>query len=173
MLNPFSMRNRLRLPSRIALLLGLSALSAAGAKADTAEAQAGHEPARVPQQSVRTFGDLLIWSEAGRIYVAESGKEARELPLGDTPESRRLHLLLERQGATAQTPRAVLDRIILVGGGGEGFHWGPAPRPDARDRTAEPAPRAADKPSDPGPTPPVGQAGVTEKPGSGSSAPKK
>src|SRR6516165_2852076 len=88
MLIPFSLTKWLRLPSRIVLLLGLGAFSAAGADADTGEVHSGSGPARVPQQSVKTFGDLLVWSEGERIYVAEPGTEARELPLGDTPETR-------------------------------------------------------------------------------------
>jgi hypothetical protein len=170
MLIPSSMRNWLRLPSRIALLLGLGALSAAGARADTG---AGHGPARVPQQSVKTFGDLLIWSEGERIYVAEAGKEAQELALGDNPETDRLRQLLERDGATAESPRALRDRIILVGGGGDGFHWGPVPQSDSRDKTNRSAARAAGKPPDPGRTTPVGQAAAREKPDVGAGSTKK
>src|SRR5260370_14110567 len=135
MLSPFLMRSWLRLPSRIALLLGLGALSAAGVKVDAGEAGPGHGPARVPQQSVKTFGDLLIWNEGGRIYVAEAGKEAQELALGDYPETHRLRQLLERDGATTPSPRALRARIILGGGGGDGVHWGPAPQ-SARRQTA-------------------------------------
>jgi hypothetical protein len=114
----------LRLPSRIALLLGLGALSAAGAKADPPEI--GNEPARVPQQSAKSFGELRVWNDAGRIYIAESGKEAQELRLGDTTEARYLRELLERNGAVADSPHVLQDRMILVGGGGKGIsggHW--------------------------------------------------
>jgi hypothetical protein len=159
-----SMRNRLRLPSRIALLLGLGALSASGTKADTGEVQSDRELVRSPQQSVKTFGDLLIWSDGERIYVAESGKEAQELPLGGTPEAHRLRGLLAREGATARSPRALLDRVILVGGGGEGFHWAPARQSEGRDETNRSATRAPEKPPAPGLKMPVGQAGVAQQP---------
>jgi len=146
----------LRLPSRLALLLGLGALSAAGAKADTGESHPGS--ARVPQQSVKTFGDLSIWSEGGRIFVAESGQEARELPLGDTAEARRLRDMLGREGAIAAAPRELRDRIILVGGGGVGFSWAPPRPPDSA------ATRGPSKPSNSGATVPAGQNRAAPKP---------
>jgi len=122
----FSMR-------RIALLLGIGAISAAGARADAAPV-GGSEPMRVPQQSAKSFGELLIWSDGGRIYVAERGQQAQELRLGDTAEARRLRLLLERDGATADRPRIVPDRMILVGGGGTGFHGVPAEKAVTPDK---------------------------------------
>jgi hypothetical protein len=157
-------RKWLGFSSRIALLLGLGALSTAGAKADTGQTGAGHGPTRVPQQSAKTFGDLLIWSEGGRIYVAESGKKAQELPLGDTPETRHLRLMLERDGATVDSPRPLRDRIILVGGGGEGFHWHP-PSVGSRDKMEGSATRAPGKRPDSGTATPVGQPVTTEKSG--------
>lgn len=165
MMIPSSMRSWLHLPSRIALLFGLGALSAAGANADTGEVHSGYGPARVPQHSVKTFGDLLVWSEGGRIYTVEAGREAQELELGDTPEAHRLQQLLERDGAIVATPRALRDRIILVGGGGDGFHWAPPRQPNGRDTTNGSATRAAGKPTDAGVTGPVGQAGIGEKRG--------
>ena len=173
MLIPSSMRNWLRLPSRIALLFGLGALSAAGANANTGGDQSGYVPARVPQHSVKTFGDLLVWSEGGRIYTAEPGREVQELALGNTPEARRLQQLLERDGASAETPRALRDRIILVGGGGDGFHWAPPRQPNGRDKANGSATRAASRPADAGLTMPVGRAGVPEKPGTTSGDTKK
>jgi len=173
MLIPFSLTKWLRLPSRIVLLLGLGAFSAAGADADTGEVHSGSGPARVPQQSVKTFGDLLVWSEGERIYVAEPGTEARELPLGDTPETRRLRQLLQRDRATKESPRALHDRIILVGGGGSGFQWVPAQQPAGRGNTARSATRAPDKPPVPGLTMPVEQAGVLEKRALGAGDTKK
>jgi hypothetical protein len=115
-----SIRHWLRLPSRIALLLGLGALSVGAVKADTG-AEGG---VRVPQQSAKSFGDMSIWSEEGRIFVAEIGTAPEELRLGDTPEAALLRQMLAREGATAANPRVLRDKVILVGGGGDGFHWG-------------------------------------------------
>jgi hypothetical protein len=127
-------------PSRIALLLGVGAISAAGANADTASIGQGEHPARIPQQSAKTFGELHVWSDNGRIYMSESGGKASELRLGDTAEARQLRELLERAKATADAPHTFQHRIILVGGGGEGFHWAPAGRSEA---SAPPAPGAS------------------------------
>jgi hypothetical protein len=133
---PSSIRDLLRLPSRIALLLGLGALTITGAKADTGgESRASRAGARIPQQSVKAFGDLLIWNENGRIYVSEAGKLGEELRLGDTTEAGLLRQLLEREGATAATPHILRDRVILVGGGGDGFHWQPAQKSDNPNKT--------------------------------------
>jgi hypothetical protein len=163
MLISSSLPKWLRLPSRIALLLGLGALSATGAKADTREVYSGQEPARVPQQSVKTFADLLLWSEGERIYVAEPGTDARELPLGDTPETHRLRQLLQRDGATKESPRVLHDRIILVGGGGSGFQWAPTRQPAGRDKTNHPAALAPDKPPVTASTTPAEPVAVPEK----------
>jgi hypothetical protein len=127
-------------PSRIALLLGVGAISAAGANADTASIGQGGHPARIPQQSAKTFGELRVWSDNGRIYMSESGGRASELRLGDTAEARQLRELLERAKATADAPHTIQHRIILVGGGGEGFHWTPGGRSEA---SAPPAPGAS------------------------------
>jgi hypothetical protein len=135
----WSMQAWLRLPSRIALLLGFSALSAAAAQASAPEIGRGAQPDRVPQQSAKSFGDLAIWSEAGRIYVSESGKPAQELRLGDTPEARQLRHMLERDGAVTGSPRVLLDRLILVGGGGDGFHWVPSDKKKASGAMSAPA----------------------------------
>src|SRR6516225_2478040 len=161
---PSSMRSWLHLPSRIALLFGLGALSAAGANADTGAVRSDYGPAHVPQHSVKTFGDVLVWSEGGRIYTAEPGREVQELALGDTPEARRLRQLLDRDGANAASPRALRDRIILVGGGGDGFHWAPPSQVNGRDKI-NPATRAAGKPAEAALTTPVGRARVAQKPG--------
>jgi hypothetical protein len=131
---PSSIRDWLRLPSRVALLLGLGAFSVAGAKADTGTGiNPGRDDARVPQHSAKPFGDLLIWQEEGRIYVSEAGKPAEELRLGDTAEAAALKELLGQKGATAATPHALRDRIILVGAGGSGLHWD-AQKPDAQTK---------------------------------------
>ena len=145
---PNSLRGWLNLPSRIALLLGLGALSAAGARADNPS-----DAARVPQQSAKAFGDLLVWSEHGRIFVAEAGQPAEPLELGDSAETQRLLLLLEQEGATAATPHVLRDRIILVGGGGAGAHW-PSGRPDAPPPA--PTPATTNDGSANAPSPPTG-----------------
>jgi hypothetical protein len=149
-----SLRKWLCLPSRIALLLGVGALSAAGAKTGVAEAHLGDGLMRMPQQSAKSFGEVRIWSEAGRIYVSEAGKDPQELPLGDTAEARHLRQLLERDGAAAASPRVLHDRIILVGGGGEGIHWAPAGKDDpdkvkAPTRTVSPSKSADPRNIDP------------------------
>ncbi|HYU13563.1 MAG TPA: hypothetical protein VEK82_13370 [Stellaceae bacterium] len=159
---PFSKWSRL--PSRVALLLGLGALSAAGAKADTPDL--AKEPMRVPQHSAKTFGELRIWNDDGRIFVSESGREAQELLLGDTAEARHLRQLLARDGAAAESPRILLDRIILVGGGGDGFHWAPADRSKSsgRSEASGTAGFGAVKPSVPVQTAPPENSGIPGKP---------
>jgi hypothetical protein len=134
---PSLMRDWLRRPSRITLTLGLGALAAATPK--TAEAAVHSD--RVPQQSVKTFGELSIWSEGGHVYVAERGMRTQKLALGDTPEARRLRDLLALQGATAALPRTLHDRIILVGGGGDSIHWTPVQRPASPHSTEASAER--------------------------------
>jgi len=130
MSSPLSWRRWLSLPSRLALLLGVGALSAAGAKAGIAESPPAKDLVRVPQQSAKNFGELRIWSEEGRIYVSEGGRNAEELRLTDTPQARHLRQLLEQDGVGAGSPRLLHSRIILVGGGGDGFHWAPAGKAD-------------------------------------------
>src|SRR5204863_3652707 len=76
---PLSWRKWLRLPSRIALMLGVGALSAASAEAAVAEAHLDKRLMRVPQQSAKNFGELRIWTEGGRIYLSEGGRDAQEL----------------------------------------------------------------------------------------------
>jgi len=98
----------LRLPSRIALILGMGALSTAGARADV-------------QEGNLSFGDTLIRSEGGRIFLSEGGRES-ELRLSATPERDRLLRLLEEHGPAG----AKLDRdprLIMSSGGGAGFYW--------------------------------------------------
>jgi len=136
---PSSLRQWLHLPSRIALLLGVGALTAAAAKPAIAEPDLHEGPVRAPQQSAKSFGEVLIWGEQGRIYFSEGGKAARELHLGDTAEARRLRQLLERDGASANSPRVLQYRMILVGGGGQAIHWGGAPSSSNPDQAGRPA----------------------------------
>ena len=141
----------LALPTRAALLLGLGALSVSGVKAATSASDLGKNPGRLPQLSVKRFGELLVWNDRGRIYVSEPNKPVEELRLGDTTEARLLRDLLERDGATAAAPRVLSDRIILVGGGGMGISW-----------TNRQAPAAA-QPGAPGTTGSSQQAGTADK----------
>lgn len=109
---PFSARRWLRLPSRIALILGMSALTTAGARAG------------VPEQddsNLASIGDAHVRSEGGRIFLSEGGRES-ELRLSATPQRDRLLQLLEEHGPTG----VKLDRdprLIMSSGGGAGFYW--------------------------------------------------
>lgn len=135
-------------PSRIALLFGIGALSAAG-PSPAAKA----EP--TPQQRDAS-AQLRIWNDAGRIYVTERGGGARELRLGDTAEARHLAGLLQRAGATAAKAAVRLDPMLLAGGGGEGLHWAPPARaanPDAAPTASATAPLPVEAP--PGARPPA------------------
>ena len=166
---PFLMREWLRRPSRITLTLGLGALAATTPRA----ADADRYIERVPQQSVKTFGELSIWSEDGRVYVAEPGSQSQELVLRDTPEARRLRELLEREGATAASPRTLHDRIILVGGGGDGFHWTPVRRPTGPSNANASADRTPNTTTDPNLAPLVRQSEVRENSGRNAGKQKK
>jgi len=158
----WSLSRWMRLPSRVALLLGLGALSASAVQANTAEANVGNEPLRVPQQSAKSFGELRIWSDGGRLYLAEPGKEAEELHLGNTAEARHLRQLLEHDGAAADAPRVLPHRLILVGGGGDGFHWDRARQPDSSDKTGQPTTtRGSDRVAPPARTGIPGKTNIT------------
>ena len=103
---PCSVRKWLRLPGRVALILGLGALSTAGSQADT-------------QASQPASGDASVRSDGGKIYLSEGGRET-ELRLGATPQRERLLRLLEEHGSAG----VKLDsdpRLIMSGGGGTGF----------------------------------------------------
>jgi hypothetical protein len=160
---PSPLRKLLHLPSRVALLLGLSALSVASAEADTgASLRPDRDGTRIPQQSARPLADIAIWADSGRIFVSEAGRPAEELHLGNTAEAELLERMLNEQGATASAPRTLRDRIILVGGGGDGFHWAPK-RSEDPNQTSGSASRNSDKlPSETTKT--AEQAGVTQPP---------
>jgi len=138
----------------------LGALAAASPRAADADVHSD----RVPQQSVKTFGELSIWSEGGHVYVAEPGAQTQKLAFGDTLEARRLRELLERAGATASSPCALRDRIILVGGGGEGFHWTPVRRPASSNNAKASTQPAPDASTDPNLVPSARQSVVKENP---------
>jgi len=128
----------LRLPGRAALMLGLGALPTVGTQAD-----APH------QTNLRSFGDLSVRSEAGRIYLSEGGRET-ELRIGATPRRDELLRLLEAHGHSG----VKLDgdpRLIMSGGGGMGFSlWD-----IKKSVTGTPAPTPQDPPQvTPPPNPP-------------------
>ena len=113
-----------RLPGRAALLLGLGALSAAGARADT--------PAPPPGTGA---GDLQLHSAGGRIWLAEGSGELHELALGDTAEARRLKELIEARGSAGNPAPLRLRPTILAGGGGMGFSWWNHPKAESPVKT--------------------------------------
>jgi secreted PhoX family phosphatase len=125
----------LRLPSRIALLLGLGALSATCARADAGHDMRGGGTEPISQDQHASSDNLLVWSEGGRLYVSEDGSRAEELRLGDTAEARHLRQLLQQHGAASSGVR--LDRMILAGGGGKGISWSHW-KPVGSERTGNP-----------------------------------
>jgi hypothetical protein len=135
---PRSLRRWLRLPGRVALILGLGASSTAGARADTLD-----------QAHRASFDDILIRSEGGKIYLTEGGRES-ELQLTATPQRDHLLRLLEEHG-----PGGVkLDRdprLIMSSGGGSGFYWWGVKKPTT-DKAAPAG--SAPPPGTPSPSPP-------------------
>lgn len=106
-----------RLPSRVAFLLGVAAVSVGGAKADASAANPTPDPAK------GGLGELCLWGANGEVYLAEPDRPARQLVLGDTSEARRLRALLDQHGATNPRSGVRLDRMLLAGAGGEGIDW--------------------------------------------------
>jgi hypothetical protein len=130
----------LRLPSRVALILGLGAASSAGVRADTLD------------QSKRTAsGDVLVRSEGGKIFLTERGRET-ELRLSATPQRDRLLRVLEQHGPGGIKLNAD-PRLIMSGGGGAGFSL----RDITKSVTGEPAPASQDPPRASTPRSPPGQ----------------
>ncbi len=138
------MRRWLRLPSGLALLLGLGALSAGDARAEMS-----------PDQPAVPAGDLLIRTTVDGLYLSEGGGAFTRLHLGDTPETRALQAVLAQHPDAASGVR--ISPTILAGGGGAGFSWGPAP-------TRPPAP-ATPSPVTTSPAPPTAPAAPTPKQG--------
>jgi hypothetical protein len=151
---PGSVRRWSRLPSRVALILGV------GGAVATAEARADIPQIRPDVNAAATgLRELAIRIEAERIFLSEAGGEFRELPLGDTPEARRLRQLLEANDAAKGPGGVRLSPLLLAGGGGSGFHWNPfakaqssgnagktagenAPGKSSRPETTDPAHKA-------------------------------
>jgi hypothetical protein len=125
---PSTLKWWLRLPGRVALILGLGALPTAGARADAPD-----------QSDGAAFGDALVRTEGGKIYLSEGGREA-ELRLSATPQRDHLLRLLEEHGAAG----VKLDpdpRLIMSSGGGSGFYWW-----RTRNASDKPAPEAQTPP---------------------------
>jgi len=137
-----SVRRWVGLPGRLALLLGLGAISSTGADAGAIRVPPHPDAARIPQRGVADFGEMRVWSEGGRLYLSEAGGEATELQLGDTTEARELRKLLENGNASAADPQILRHRLILVGGGGES-----GPRTSSDRSVASPAPASAGRDS--------------------------
>jgi len=97
-----------RLPGRLALILGLGALSTAGAQGATGEGDG-------------RAGAGLIRSEDGKIFLSEGGRET-ELRFTATPERDHLLRLLEEHGPAGVKFDAD-PRLIMSGGGGAGFSF--------------------------------------------------
>jgi hypothetical protein len=88
------------------------------------------ELVRGPQTSVRHLDNISLWTEAdGTIYYQEVGRPAVPLSVSDTAEAQTLRVLLANKGATRETPYQISDRLTLVGGGGDAFHWDAPKRP--------------------------------------------
>jgi hypothetical protein len=121
----FAARKRIVRSSRLALMLGLGTLSATAATADAMPADESAVTPPLAQQRLESSGELRVWAEDGRIFLAEPGGATRVLELGQTAEARRLHQLLDQAGATDAAAGMRLDRVLLAGGGGNGFAWAP------------------------------------------------
>jgi len=134
---PGSIRKWLHFPSRIGLMVGLGALSAAGAQADATAAQDNGNLAQ----------NLRIRLEGGQVYISERGSDFRKLPLGDSAETRQFVQLLK--SANSSEVEANSREIILAGAGGGGFHWAPANTTDSRGNRGATSPVAPRKPSSP------------------------
>lgn len=124
---PRSLERWLRLPSGFALLLGLGAVSAAGAQGDTPEVLSHRAVPPVSHDRI-TFGDVLIRSEGGKLFLSEGGRDFEELPVKDTAEARHLQQLLKHYGAASGL--TVRINPTLVADSGCGFMW---PLPEKTD----------------------------------------
>ena len=91
MMMPQSVRRWLHLPSRIALILGMGALSTTGAQARRPPIRAR---CRRRAGIARRFGDPH--RRAARSICRKPAEGSAKLPLGDTPETQHLRQLLER-----------------------------------------------------------------------------
>jgi hypothetical protein len=153
----------MRLPSRVALLLGLGALSAAGARAELSEAAPNPDTAPGSPGDRVDFGGLLIRSEAGRVFFSEGGGAFQEIEIGDTAQARRLRQLLEGHGVAAGSAGFELAPMFLAGSGGQGFHWAPVEKTDLPDKGVASKQNGRDNAVTPAATKPPEQTGVPRK----------
>lgn len=128
MVLPF--RRWLHLPSRVALLLGLGALSTAGAQANIG-GEISRDAGPVSGTERSGCAGLSLSIQGGRLYVSEDGRSTEELRLRNTEEARRLLNMLEQIGARNGVPSVSLDRMLLAGGGGNGISWARVPKTTA------------------------------------------
>jgi hypothetical protein len=133
MAKPRYVRSWLRLPGRLALILGVGALSTAVGRND---AQAGQTAS----------GDALIRSDGEKIYLLEDGRET-ELQLRATPQRDRLLQLLEEHGPAGIKLNAD-PRLIMSGGGGAGFSLWDLKK-SVTDKEAVPDPQDPPRPTAP------------------------
>ena len=112
------------LPGRLALLLGLGAISATAATADTVNASANSTASR---DCPAVLGDAVIRVEGGTILLSQRGGNVQRLQLPDTPQTRHLLALLRKVDPASDGLR--LRPTILAGDGGSGFHWSPVHEP--------------------------------------------
>ncbi len=123
--------NWLRLPGRVALVLGLGTVAPAGVQATT----------QPTAQKPTTGPELLIRVERGRLQVSENGSPFDALVLKDTPEARHLQNLIETHRAANGSSVVEVGPTILASGGGAGFFWNPFAKKDTRpaDKAGAPA----------------------------------
>jgi hypothetical protein len=126
------------LPSRLALILGMGALSTTGAQAEMAD-----------RNELNSSDGTLVRAEAGRIYLTEGGRET-ELRLSASPERDHLLRLLQEHGSAG----VKLDRdprLIMSGGGGTGFYWWGTKKP-VSDKQTQPLRNTPRLPASPTPS---------------------
>lgn len=120
---------QVRRSRRIALLVGLGAISTAAARADI---DAAAEPGLSPTVAL---GEAVIRNDDGRLFLSEGGGEFRPLELGDTAAAQRLMALLRQADAAGNG--ISLRPTILAGDGGDGFHWVPSEKPTPQNSASK------------------------------------
>jgi hypothetical protein len=83
---------------------------------------------RVAQNSALTHSIIPVWIEGDEVVLREHTATMRRHRTEG--HWQRLYDLLSELPATAESPAQVPYKVILVGGGGDGFHWTkPKPAP--------------------------------------------